>query len=232
MKVFCAIAMCSVAWADVANLDTLITSCSDASRIDRLRALQGKLDNRTTNIVGYERALTALSPHIDVVIQVLMEQERYRDCVRQLIQMPGLLDAVAQIKKAEGGPTPPEHQITVKRLMNEIASVIYLLPEIIAAIEVLEKDLERGDFNTLKESGELIFRDIPYQEFLNAIKFLGTNKILLLFMMNDLQNIRTPLVDLTTENTCSTREAYRLAGMTYIPDVPAPNVPVPAIPAS
>ena len=166
-------------------------------------------------MVGYERALRVLSPYVDKVTGVLMEHERYQGCMRQLIQMLGLLDATTKITKAEGLPTEPGHQITVKELMNESASAIYLLQEIITAIEVLEKDLERGDFNILKEGGELAFERISYKEFTDAISFLGTNKILLLFMMKDLQDIRTPLIDLTTENICSTREAYRLAGMTY-----------------
>jgi hypothetical protein len=221
MKVFYAILMCSVAWADVANLDRLITSCSDRSRIGRLRVLQGKLRDKATNMVGYERALRTLYPYVEQVTEVLMGHERYQDCMRQLVQMLGLLDAAAKITKAEGPPAVPEHQITVKQFMNETASIIYLLSEIIAATEVLEKDLERGDFNILKESGELIFGRVSYKEFEEAIKFLGTHKIVLLFMMKDLQDIRTPLVDLTTENTCSTKEAYRLSGMTYIPEAPA-----------
>jgi hypothetical protein len=228
MKLFCAIAMCSVAWADMANLDALVTSCSDASRIGRLRSLQSRLRDKTTNMVGYERALRMLSPYVDKVTEVLMEHEIYQDCMRQLIQMLGLIDAANKITTAEGLPTGPEHQITIKQFMNETASIIYLLSEIIAATEVLEKDLERGDFKALKESGELTFKSISYEEFADAIQFLGTNKILLLFMMKDLQDIRTPLVDLTTENTCSTKEAYRLSGMTYIPEAPAPKIPMPA----
>lgn len=215
MKLFCAIAMCSIAYADISNLETLITNCSDASRVGRLRVLQRRLSSGETNIAACEGVLLALSPHIQNINRVIMENESYQEYARKLVQMPGLLNAIIQIKKAEGVPTTPEHQITVKQLTNEIASAIYLLPEIIMAIEVLEKDLEQGNFDRLRQSGELVFRDFAYEDFVETIKILGTHKILLLAMIKDLQDIRTPLIDLTTENTCSTREAYGLAGMTY-----------------
>ena len=42
-------------------------------------------------MVGYERALRMLSPYVDKVTEVLMEHERYQDCMRQLIQMLGFM---------------------------------------------------------------------------------------------------------------------------------------------
>lgn len=219
MKLFLAIAMCSVAWADVTNLGTLITNCSDDSRTARLQALQRNLRRKEINIEGYERVLGLLVPKMEAITRVILEHRQYQVYARKFLQMPFLLGAVAEIKKSEGPEsTVPAGQITIKQLMDNVLSAIYVLPEIILAIEVLEKDLESNLFKELEQRGELFFREVPYEEFVGYLKFLSINKIILLSMMKDLQDIRTPLADLTTESTrCSTRQVYELSGMTYVP---------------
>lgn len=219
MKVFCVIAMCSVAWAGVANLDTLITNCSDGSRISRLQALQKNLHSKKTNMEGYERMLGILLSEMQKIIPVIMEHPHYEDHARKFLQMQFLLGAIGEIKKAEGPETKmPKQQITVKQLMDNIASAIYVLPQIITAIEMLEKEIDQGGFERSIEKGEIVFEETTYKGFIEAIAFLGIHKILLLSMMKDLEDIRTPIADLTTESTrCSTRQVHSLAGMTYVP---------------
>ncbi len=219
MKLLCAIAMCSVAWAPITNFDTLITSCSDDSRTGRLQTLKKNLNLGETNIAGYESTLLSLWPKIERICNVIMEHPLYGEYARKLTQVPFLFGAINKIKNAEGPETAlPEQQTTVKQLLDNIDSAIYVLPQIIEATEMLEKTLQQDEFKRAMRKNELAFRDITYAEFCEMIKILVMHKRLLLLMMKDLQDIRTPLSDLVTESTrCSTRQMYDLSGMTYRP---------------
>ena len=214
MKLFCAIAMCSVAWADIANLEQLTIECSNGPRSGRLGDLREKLRVGSTDIATYEKVLISLSVTIEKINTVIMEHKEYQGYARKLLQMQFLLGAIAELKKAEGEPAPG-NQITVKQALDQISSAIYVLPEIILAIEILEKDLENGNIARLRDNKELLFEEIHYDEFIAYIKLLGIHKAPLLSIMKNLQDIKTPLFDATTEIVCSTRRAHELAGMSY-----------------
>ncbi len=227
MKLFCAVAMCSVAWADVANFDMLIR-CSNDARISRLEALQGSLPVEIAKISNYIIALESLVPEVEKICSIIMEHPaKY---ALDLLQLGSVLTQLHEIKKAASADATPTNQITVKQLLENIETITYLLVKMTTTIEVLEKKcLKSGVFGPSELEKALSFtKDVTYKEFVASVKLLGANKVILLSLMTDLQNIRAPLYDVMTENgKCSTKEIYKIVGMPYKDEVVIPEVVIP-----
>lgn len=179
MKIFCAIAICSVAWADVGNLDTLITNCSDESRAQRLRAVKTNLGK--TLLEGYKMLTDDMCPKANGIVLNVMEVQAYAPYARKLMQMDNLSVVLTELAKAE---RPATDQIIVKQCINYITSAIYILPEIILAIEMLEKEVLNGELDRKFRAGQikkhgLVLTANEYEELLQNIKKLEINKMML-----------------------------------------------------